>query len=221
MNVYSGIYIVLLCLTLVSYVITYRRNEQYAKMIILLMVLWLVTSVLAIYLYKYEGVTNNLFLFHISTPLEFIIVSLLYKNALSGQVFKKMIFIAIPLFVVLNILMSAFVEKPDTNNSYMVIMQSIMLTYYSLLFLRETLLLQQVTVLQRYPMFWISVGLLFYYVSILMIEGLFNYMMSRSNELLRNAYKVEHFFKYALFVLLIIGAFCNKTKREERNSIQV
>ena len=219
MNLYSGIYIALLILTLVAYVVTYRKEEQHAKMIILLLVLWLLTSVAAVYLYQYAGVKNNLFIFHISTPLEFITVSLLYKNAMASAVVKKLITVAIPLFLVMSILFSAFVEKPDSNNSYMVIVQSIMLTFYSLFFLRETLLLQQVQKLQLYPMFWISFGILFYYVGILLIEGLFNYLNSRSIDLLRRAYKIEHLIKYSLFLLLIVSAFCNKIKRKSNHKV--
>ena len=213
MNAYIEVYLVLLLLTLFSYFFTQRTNGHYATMVILLMLLWLCTTVLAVYLYKYAGVKNNLFIFHISTPMEFVIVSLLYKNAISSDRLKKLITIMIPLFVVTSIVMSAFIERPDTNNSYMVIVQSIVLTFYSLFFLRETLLLQQVRVLQYYPMFWISVGILFYYVGILLVEGLFNYLVSRSIELLRRAYKIEHLIKYTLFVLLMIAAFCNKAKQ--------
>jgi hypothetical protein len=178
------------------------------------MALWLIISATAIYLFKYAGVTNNLYLFHISTPLEYVLIALMYKNAISGSWLKKLVYWSIPVFVSLCVIFSSFIEKPDTNNSYMVIVESVLLILISLFFLRETLLLQQVGNLKRYPMFWISVGVLAYYLGTLLIEGLYNYMVSKSIELATRAYQVEHVFKYVLFVLFIVAAFCNGRKQD-------
>jgi hypothetical protein len=182
-------------------------------MVILLMILWFLTSAAAICLIKYAGLKNNLFVFHISTPLEYLILSILYKGVINNRIVKKIIILAIPLFIILSILSSAFIQKTDVNNSNIIIAESLIMIFLSLFFLRETLLLQQVTVLHQFPMFWISVGILIYYTGNLVIEGMLNYMINHSMELATRIYKAGYIFKYLLFVLFIVAAFCRKTFR--------
>jgi hypothetical protein len=210
MDLYSKVYLGLLFITLVSYVTTYRENEKYSKWVILLMILWFFTVAVAIYLSEYAGFKNNLFVFHISTPLEYAILGMLFRGVLVNTTLKKIIALSIPFFVVLSILFAAFIQKPDANNSDIIIIESVMLIFLSLFFLREVLLLQQVPDLHRFPMFWICVAILFYYIGNLIVEGMLNYLIRHSMELARRAYRVAAIFKYLLFILFIIGAFCNK-----------
>jgi len=213
-NFFIILYFVFFVLTLFVYIIRYKQTGEYGKFIILLMALWLIISATAIYLFKYAGVKNNLYLFHISTPIEYVLICLIYMNAISGAWLKKFVYWSMPVYVLLCIIFSSFIEKPDTNNSSTGVIESVLLVLISLLFLRETLVLQQVEDLKRYPMFWISVGVLAYYLGTLLIEGLYNYLVSRSIELATKVYKIEHVFKYLLFVLFIVAAFCNGRKQD-------
>jgi hypothetical protein len=211
MNIYSKVYFGLLLITLFSYVIAFRKKGRFAIQVILLMLLWLLTSFTAIWLIQYGGLKNNLFVFHISTPLEYIVLAMLYRKIIASAAVKKMILFSIPAFLALCILFSVFIQTPDTNNSYTIIMESVILVLLSLFFLRETLLLQQITVLHRYGLFWISVGILFYFTGNLVIEGMLNYMIDHSMELAKRMYRLGYIFKYLLFILFIIGAFSDKT----------
>lgn len=213
MDLYSKVYFGLLFITLISYVISFGKKEQYVRMVILLMILWFSTSAIAIYLAKYAGFKNNLFVFHISTPLEYVILSMLFRDVIANAAVKRIIILSIPFFIALSILFAVFIQAPDTNNSNIIIIESVILLFLSLFFLREILLLQQVTVLHRFPMFWVCVGILFYYTGNLVIEGMLNYMIRHSMELARRTYRVGYIFKYLLFILFIIGAFCSKSPR--------
>lgn len=218
MNLLYKVYFGLLLITLASYItIAVRNNAQYIKMVILLMILWLLTSTTAIFLSNYVGWKNNLFIFHISTPLEYVILCLLYRDAIDNTGIKRMICISIPLYIVVCILFSLFVQKPDADNSYVVIIESVMLIFISLFFLREILLLQQVPVLHRFPMFWICVGILFYYTGNLIIEGMLNYMINHSMKLALRTYRLGYIFKYLLFVLFIIGAVYSRYSARIKN----
>lgn len=181
-------------------------------MVILLMILWFITTSIAIYLVRFAGFKNNLFVFHISTPLEYTILAMLYKNEISSVIVKKIILISIPVFIVLSFLFGFFIQTPDTNNTQIIIIESVIMVFLSLFFLREVLLLQQVTVLHRYPMFWISVGILFYFIGNLVIEGMLNYLISHSMDLAKRSYRLGYIFKYLLFLLFIIGAYCNRAR---------
>ncbi len=210
MNIYRSVYFGLLLFCLFSYCINFRKKEHYAWLVVLLLLLWLCTAAIAIYLIKSVGLKNNLFIFHISTPLEYVILCMLYKHSIVNAQIRKMISYSIPVFIVLSMLFSIFIQTPDFNNSYTVIIESVVMIFLSLFFLREVLLLQQVTILHQFPMFWISVGVLFYYTGNLIIEGMLNYMVNHSMELARRAYMISYIFKYLLFCLFIIGAFCDR-----------
>jgi hypothetical protein len=220
MNIYDKVYFGLLIITLVSYLISFRKKERYVRMVILVMILWFLTTAAAICLIKYAGMTNNLFVFHISAPLEYLILSILYKDVINNKAVKKIIILSIPFFITLSILSSAFIQKADVNNSNMIIAESVIMIFLSLFFLRETLLLQRVTVLHQFPVFWISVGILIYFTGNLVIEGMLNYMINHSMELARRIYRIGYIFKYLLFVLFIVAAFCRKTFRNSSVRIE-
>jgi hypothetical protein len=209
MNALQKIYFVLLFLTLLLYFITMINKEPYSKMVVLLIILWLLTSASGMFFSKYVGLKNNLFIFHISTPLEYTFICLLYRDAIVNRRMQRMINISIPAFILLSVLFSIFIQKPDVNNSYIVLIEYVVLVFLSLFFLSEILLLQQVTELQRFPMFWISVGILFYYTGNLIIEGMLNYMINHSMELALRTYNLSYVLKYLIFLLFIIGAVCS------------
>jgi len=212
MSVYSKVYFVFLFITLVSYVIAFKTKEQYVKMVILLMILWALTTTVAIYLIRFAGFKNNLFVFHISTPLEYTILALLYRDVIFNYTIRRLISLSIPIFLALSVVFALFVQAPDTNNTEVIIIESAVMIFLSLFFLREVLLMQQVTSLHRFPMFWISVGILFYFTGNLVIEGMLNYLIRRSMDLAKRSYRLGYVFKYLLFVLFIIGAYCSNIR---------
>lgn len=210
MNIQDTIFFILLLAAIIFYIIAAGKKKYFGSAIIAYLVLILVTSILALYLMK-TGVRNNLFLFHIYTPIEYTILCLLYRNAVAGPLLKKIIYASIPFFIVLSIMFSAFVQKPDENNSFITIIESLLILSWSLFYLREVLLLQQVTHLHRFPMFWICVGILFYFTGSLITEGMLNYLIKHSIELARRVYSFSYIFKYLLLILLMIGAWCQIT----------
>jgi len=207
MNIPDIIFFILLLAAIIFYIIAAGKKKYFGSTIIAYLLLILVTSIVAICLMK-AGVRNNLFLFHIYTPIEYTILGLLYRNAVAGTLLKKIITTSIPFFIVLSIVFSAFVQKTDENNSFTTIIESLLILSWSLFYLREVLLLQQVTHLHRFPMFWICVGILFYFTGSLITEGMLNYLIKHSLPLARRMYNIGYIFKYLLFILLMIGAWC-------------
>jgi hypothetical protein len=207
MNITDIIYFILLAAAIIFYIIAARNKKYYSSTIMVYLVLVLLTSIIAMSM-MYAGVKNNLFLFHIYTPIDYTILSLLYRHAVSSTITKKIITVSIPVFILLSIVFSVFVQKITENNSFITIIESLLILSWSLFYLREIMLLQQVTHLQRFPMFWICVGILFYYTGSLITEGMLNYLIKHSMLLARQVYNFSYIFKYLLFILLIIGAWC-------------
>jgi len=213
MKIPDIIFFVLLSAAIVMFLIAARNKQYFSSIIIAYLVLVLTTSILAVYL-RTIGVRNNLFLFHIYTPIAYTILSLLYLNSITGALLKKIITASIPFFIILSIVFSAFVQKPDESNSYSNIIMSLLILTWSLFYLREVLLLQRVTHLQRFPMFWICVGILFVFTGNLFTVGMLNYLIKYSIEIARQALGLTYIFKYLSLILLMIGAWCQIAFKE-------
>jgi hypothetical protein len=210
MSIVYEIYFVLLLVSLSLYAIPLKNKGLYRKWILLLLTLWLITSASAIYLSTVAKWKNNLFIFHISTPLEYLILAMLYRSVIINERLKKIIAVSIPVFIGFSVLSSLFLQKPDENNSYAILLESVLVISITLFYLREVLLLRQIPELHRFAMFWISAGVLFYYAGNLLVEGLLNYMIAHSITLARRAYFFGHVFKYLIFILLITGVLIER-----------
>ncbi len=210
MSLPDKIYFLLLLLTLASYLVKLNRQERFVRWMILLLSFWLVTTLAAVLLPLYGVLTNNLFIYHIITPIEFTIILLLYHTYFENALIKKILMYLIPAFVLLCIVFSLFVQKIDVSNSYTSIVEAAVVIPVSLLFLKETAQLQKVKSLVHYPMFWISVGILFGYTAPLIIEGTLNYLMDQSMQLAKQLYLISYFSNYILLILFMIAIFCNR-----------
>lgn len=208
MNTYMIIYLSLLVATLLIYAIRFPAKRSHEVLIGLLLFIWLVTTLTGFAIIKYTSYDSNLFVFHIVTPVEYAIISGLYADAIVSTRVRKFILYSIPIFLLLSVFSALFVQSYDVNNSNVVILESILLVAYSLYFLREVLLLQQVQSLVHYPLFWVSVAILFYFIGNLVIEGMLNYLMRYNMEIAKTTYRIGYIFKYLLFVLFIAAAFC-------------
>jgi hypothetical protein len=206
MTVLDIIFFVLLLLAIVSY--AFRSKERYGRIILVYLLLALVTSIATIFVLLVGRLTNNLFIFHIFTPIQYLILSLLYSYEISAVPTRRIIRASIPIFIGVCILLSLFVQKMTDNDSIETIIGSIALILWPLLFLRQTLKLQEVNSLLRFPLFWISVGLLFYFVGSLATEGMLDYLILHDMEMAQKVFLLTYIFKYMLFIMLFIGAWC-------------
>jgi len=217
MTMLSWIYLATVCLTLFIYLLNYRLKEPFVRWLTFYLFFVAICSLVAMYSAEVFGQENNLFLFHIFTPMEYMILAGLYYMSFETAFVKKLVVLSIPVFVLLSATLSAWVEPLDQNNSIAVIIESILIVSWSLLFLREIIVLGRAPRLQAFPMFWISIGLLFFFIGNLFVEGLMNYFMRESMHLALQAYKFSFIFKFLLFILMIIGIWSTRFPDGTRN----
>ena len=208
MNIYNGLYLVLSLITLISYLLLLPVRYSWVKFIVAYLALLLLTFLASVYLANIVKLKSNLFIFHISTPLEFVILSLFYRSVIVNKEMKKGIVWVILFFIFISVLFPIFLQSPNSSNPTIIIIESILLIFLSLFFLREVLLLQQISDIRRFPPFWIVVGILFYYTGSIIIEGMLNYMIHHSMELAARIFRIGYIFKYLLFIVFLIGALC-------------
>jgi hypothetical protein len=212
------IYVYLLVTAILFYGMALKGKVKYITILFCYLTIDLVVSILSVLLIDLSIVRNNLFLFHLFTPIEYSLLTYLYIQVISSSVLKKVLWASIPFFILLSVIFSQFIQGLKINNSYMSIIESVLLICWTLFFMREILLLKQVTVLYKYPLFWISVGILVYFTESLVIEGLLAYMVSHSPELARKVYRLGFIFSYLFLLSLIVGAFCQIVTAKQKET---
>ena len=104
---------------------------------------------------------NNLFLLHFYTILEFILLTLIFRNYLP----KKFVWWIIGLFSVAALINSVFIEKLGTFNVIARSVSAFLIMCYVMRYFWITLRDMKMRYLERQPMFWISCGALLYYAA--------------------------------------------------------
>lgn len=100
----------------------------------------------------------NLFLLHFYTIFNFIITTLIFKSDLN----KKASIILITLFTSFAAINSIFIERLQTFNVLSRSISAFIIMVYVLRFFTKTLREMKIQELEKVPLFWISVGALFY-----------------------------------------------------------
>lgn len=202
----NTLYLILLLTATIVNGIALKSRQPYIRLVFIYLVSSLLVTLLAIYIRAFTKSESNLWLFHVFTPVEYTLFALFYFFALSRPDLKKIVLLSIPAFILLSLFFSLFIQPVSHNNSYIGIIESILIICWTLLFWRELLLLRQVKILYRYPLFWISAGILVYFTETLVIEGLLDYLIKRSMELALQAYRISYIFKYLLLLSFTAGA---------------
>src|ERR1700731_1723540 len=123
----NSIYFILLLTALVMYGMALATKQRFIMLLFIYLLSSLVVAVLAFYVRAHTKSGNNLFLFHIFTPVEYSLLSLVYYTILSGPKIRRAVLFSIPLFIGLSVFFSLFVQGTLDNNSYIGIIESILL----------------------------------------------------------------------------------------------
>ena len=107
---------------------------------------------------------HNNWLYNISTTLEFIFYAYIFEKCLKDRGYKKLtlrFILFCPVLVLANLL---FIQGFTSFHSYTMVLGSFFMIIFCCLFFYEVLLTPLELELYRVPMFWISTGILFFYL---------------------------------------------------------
>lgn len=117
---------------------------------------------------------KNGWLLNISTTLEFIFYAYIFSQTLRGPLYKKItlgFMVFYPMLVVLNM---TFIQGFIEFHSYTNALGSVLMVIFCSLFFYELLLNPLEGELHKVPMFWVSTGILFFYLGDLSFDLLYN-----------------------------------------------
>lgn len=150
---------------------------------------------------------RNYWIYNVFTTIEFVFYSYLFYLHLKKTVFKKIVVWFIPVFVLLVILNILFKQGFNkTFNTYTFLLGSFFIVIFCCCYFYESVLPENIDQqLSKQPFFWISSGLLIFYLGSVIINALFEYL--RSNDLQAQGVKIYGIINHSLNVILY-GSFC-------------
>lgn len=162
---------------------------------------------------------NNLFLYHLQLPLEYITISILFLNILIGNQNKIITYLLLAILLIASILDVIVKGNTNENNDIPIILKSIFAITLCLLYLRQ-LMIQQIDIrAQENEYFWIVCALFSYYIGQLFFEGFLGKLIPQGEEKARRYYLVSFFTKYISCLLTIysILLYYRKVKSIDRH----
>lgn len=212
MSAVNLIYIFLLSLNLITLVYKWKNNELTIPFNILLWLIGLIIIVEICTSIISRHVSNNLIIYHIFNPVEFILYSLLFSKILKSAGIKRLIYSILAIYLALAFLLSIFVQKVDVNNSYAIIIESICIIIYALMYLRQLNIYEVDHKAENNPYFWVILGILLYFTGSLFVEGYLNLLISIGNDVAKKYYKFSFIFKYLMCMMFLTGVLIKKNQ---------
>lgn len=137
----------------------YRIHWADREQRLLSLLVWIATVIsLTAYVLPAWFHLPNLPLLHVYTIVDFVMLSLLYRPVLHPGLFRLLILI-FPVFAAVN---SIFFAGLDSMNELSRSISAFTIMIYALSFFAKTLREMKVVRLEHTPLFWISIGTLFY-----------------------------------------------------------
>lgn len=160
---------VILVIMMILIVIRYRKIEKVNFFFFAGYILLSLNDFFFYYYHKLTSLSTERF-YTICITIVFFLYLLYYMKLLSAQVLKKIQFFILVCFV-LSILAMSYVDKSlfEHFSFNMLYINILLLTFSILLFLYQTFNSDKIFEIKNYLPFWISVGLLIFYIGIIPI----------------------------------------------------
>lgn len=220
MQVFDWLNIIFFFLLYFAIVVVATYKKVYGnvlKIVMVYLVVWAVLMHLATGIYYFFGFENNLFIFHLLVPASYAILSEFFYEQFESKNIKRCLIFSVYLFTGICILLSLLVQPFNVNNSYAVILQSVLIVFWVLLYLRQIYNSSGIMMVHTSIAFWFSIGLLIHFIGKLFIQGSLNYFIASNPQLGQKLYLADYFFDYVLLIAIIFSTYrmANTTKQKK------
>lgn len=201
-----------IAVTVLIGVVRYRQLGPTQQYLLALTVLALLMELISRAVMRY--LPSNLFLAPIDTVLEFTLLALIYRRELQPDRISRLI----PLLVTGFVIGSALAYTPQLFNSVQRFIESLLvLAFVGIYFHREINRKVFSSRLELEPIFWVSTGLLLYFLSSSLIFLSGNYVLSISQEMSRVVWAVHAMLYIFLNALYAVAMWLPEAASHNRN----
>lgn len=150
---------------------------------------------------------NNMYIMNIYTVVEFILLAEVYKNELKKFISIRIINYIIFSFLVFFAFNIVFIQPITELNNYVLVLESILLIIFSILYFYKTLQTLDTDELVKESMFWISAGTLFYFSATALIF-LFAHYFGQYSRTFNQLVWAIHTFCLTIFIVSLFISLC-------------
>ncbi len=186
----------------------FSRLKKDGKILTGLMLISLIVQVLAWILSINR--TNNQFLYHIYTPVEFIIFCTVYRIYLSDWINKNIFNILSIGFIALSLLNTLFYQPYYTFNSLTSFAENMLLIMMAILFFYRALDTYKVESVEKSAPFWFNTSVLLYYSASLLILGFMQVISLASESTVRYLFSIHSVLNILHYFLFAISLWINR-----------
>jgi hypothetical protein len=149
--------------------------------------------------------TSNLWLGHLYTIIEFVMLANVYRYALRGFIKPVIIPAIMVLFTLLAIINTLFLQGFKYNNSNIKIIEATLLITFALIFFYKLVRQLVVARLEKHPMFWVNCAVLIYFSSNMFIFLYSNYLLLYSKSLGIRIWFIHSLFFILFYIFLAVS----------------
>ena len=193
----------ILLITVVFYGIALRTRKDYVRIVFIWMFIHLLMQAYFIY-ENSHGLPHYRYLYQFFGAIEYPLLGLLYSRIITNRRIQKSIRVSIPAFLLLCIIFGMTIMKDSVENFYTMMISSFLLLCLSLVYMRQLFLYGPQTKLYRYPLFWISTGILILSCADFVVSDFPEHSV-KSPGLTRILDLLENFFSYTFLLFILAG----------------
>ncbi len=199
---------------LVVLVFYYFRRTMIANQHILLLYIAIFTFIEdfgGYVLTQYKLINNVAYYSMFSTVILFLYFYFYYQQ-IKNAAYKRIILYAAIFLGIFSVFYIIFIQRIfEQFTSYNFCIGSVIMCVIICMYVIETMKSDQVIVLKKNLLFWVSIGLFFYYLMNIPMMAGFNYLVETGSMKLRFVYlNISFSVLYIQYILFIIGAICMK-----------
>jgi hypothetical protein len=206
----------ILLTTVVFYGFALRTRKDYVRIVFIWMSVHLLMQAYFIYQNR-NGLPSYRYLYQFFAAIEYPLLGLLYSRIITNRSVQKSIQVSIPAFLLLCIIFGMTIMKDSAENFYTMMISSFLLLCLSLVYLRQLFLYGPQTQLYRYPLFWISTGILILSSADLIVSDFPEHLV-KSPELLRILYQWDDIFSYTFLLFILAGGIAEVATLPKKNT---
>jgi len=189
----------------------FKRLPTPAKLMVWLSLIIFVSGAWSAYLWAHSQ--NNLFIGHIYTVVQFIIIVRIYQLTYQYKYNTRWLSWLMVGFALLAVLNALFLEPLSLHNTLARAVSGGILVFLSLVFFFQTMAQPKTYRAERLPMFWFSSGVFLYFFCTLLILATPNILL-QFRSLSIPLWIVHNIFLWLFFVLITIAVWISAKRQK-------
>ena len=198
--IYGFVLICGACLTVWRYRMLRPRHLR------MLLLLFAVTAIVE-FTARYILVHPNHWWYNLFLPMEYLLFAGLYYFDFTSRGKQHIVLYGSAALVLFSVVNMLWLQGFEYFNTYTIMASGTLILIWIFMYFQELLQREEPTPLLRQPMFWISSGLLIFYLGNIFVAGTINYFIREDMEvavLLLQFIKLLNIFTFSLFIVALL-----------------